>query len=332
MVKHVLPPIKVKKFEEIEIGKGFIARIKDRIERNRDYRAIFVGQTGSGKTYSAISLAWMIDPDIWIENIVFTPESFMQRILTASRNKKEWRGRPIILDEAGIVAPSQEWMTKVTRSLTLVSQTYRFLNLIVFYTAPSFGDIAAPQRRLFHSVFVTSPEVYNPKSIPKIYHYATLYAYDIAFDPAGFGSQQYKPILIKPRILNITDGRIAKLDCLYVHHPPKQLIKEYEKYKEDFMISYYEDQLEKIVAERGVDPGRYEQVKALIKKVISGLERFVSRGVGGNYVVSAKKISDILGVPYRTAKLIKEIVETEIEKSGKDLLEITSRRATGGLF
>jgi len=324
MVKHVLPPLKVKSFDEIEIGKAFIRRIQDRIERNRDYRAIFVGQTGSGKTYSAISLAWMIDNDMGVENIVFTPEAFMQRIISAARNPRKWKGKPIILDEAGIVVPSQEWMTKVTRSISMVSQTYRFLNLIVFYTAPSLGDIASPQRRLFHSVFVTSPEVHNPSGVAKRYHYATVNVYDIAYDPIGFGKNQFKAIPVKPRIVNTKTGQIGILENLHIHHPPKSLIIEYEKHKRDFLTVYYEEQLQKIIEEKGTLPGQYENVEAVISRIMSSFNNFVYKK-HGRYSISPKKITDILGVPYTTAKLLCEIIKSRIERKYGSVDEFVAR-------
>src|SRR5437870_4384364 len=102
--------------------------IRNRIRNNKNFLCAVLGPTGSGKTYTALRIAEEIDPSFGSSRIVFNPVDFM-KILKGLPS-----GSVIVFDEAGVGMSAQEWQKKANKIFNYVLQTFRFRNIIVFFT------------------------------------------------------------------------------------------------------------------------------------------------------------------------------------------------------
>ena len=122
--------------------------IRRRIEKNRNLIALFVGQTGSGKSYSAMRLAECIDPNFSVDRIVFTVKDFLSLV-----NSDLPRGSVILFDDAGLGINAREWQALTARVFGMLTQGFRYKQIITFITVPDQSFIERQSRRLVHIRF-----------------------------------------------------------------------------------------------------------------------------------------------------------------------------------
>jgi hypothetical protein len=126
---------------------SFIAKIAWERTRKQDknYIIIICGGTGSGKSWLALRIAEEIQPKFNIENVVFSPEDFFQRL------NKVKKGDVIIFDEAGVGIGARDHMRDINKDTNKILQTFRHENLILIMTVPGFGFIDIQARKLVHA-------------------------------------------------------------------------------------------------------------------------------------------------------------------------------------
>lgn len=133
----------------------FFNYIRWRIKKQKNFLCATVGGTGSGKSYSNLRAIEILNPDKkpkeLIQNMCLTGLSLMDRLNSGELQK----GDGIVLDEVGISLSAKEWQSVSNKLINQVLQTFRHLNLIVFFNTPSFNFIDASSRRLFHSIWQT---------------------------------------------------------------------------------------------------------------------------------------------------------------------------------
>ena len=128
-------------------GISFIAKIAWERTRKQDknYIIIICGGTGSGKSWLALRIAEEIVKVFDIDNVVFSPEDFFQRL------NKVKKGDVIIFDEAGIGIGARDHMKDINKDTNKILQTFRHENLILIMTVPGFGFIDVQARKLVHA-------------------------------------------------------------------------------------------------------------------------------------------------------------------------------------
>jgi len=89
----------------------------------------------------------MIDSTFTVkERVVFDAENFMELL----RNGNLKKGSVIVWDEAGVGIPSREWYTISNKAINYIFQTFRYRNLCLILTTPSFDFLDKQTRLLFH--------------------------------------------------------------------------------------------------------------------------------------------------------------------------------------
>lgn len=129
------------------VGKIIVSRIRKKLyEQNKNHLHINTGGTGSGKSYTGLTLAYAINPERFSADfIAFDLDDFIEIIESAER------GDVILFDEIGVAGDSRSWQNRRNKYLVYINETFRFRNLAVIYTTPSFGNVDKRIRQLFHT-------------------------------------------------------------------------------------------------------------------------------------------------------------------------------------
>ncbi|MGP6220968.1 hypothetical protein [Caldiplasma sukawensis] len=186
--------------------------IHRRIEKNRNVIALFVGQTGSGKSYSSIRLAERVDPGFNADRIVFTVQDFVKLV-----NSDLPKGSVIVFDDAGLGINAREWQTLSARIFGMLTQGFRYKQIITFITVPDESFIERQSRRLVHIRFEAT-DVQGMMKMKLISRNP--------FDPE-------RPLAKYPRI----HRGISEIQVKMVRFrlPSKELAEKYEEKKRTFM-------------------------------------------------------------------------------------------------
>lgn len=130
---------------------------------NQNWLVACCGQPGSGKSYSLLKLM----EDIYLaqyrkvptKNIVFTVKGLLERLNSGELK----RGDVVLFDELGVAANARKWMSDTNMALNYLVQTFRYLNLTVLFSCPSFDYIDIAVRKMFHGLIETQHIDYEKK-------------------------------------------------------------------------------------------------------------------------------------------------------------------------
>jgi len=255
-------------------------RIWNRInEYNKNWLCIVTGATGSGKSYSALKIAQTLDPNFSINNVVFTPEAFMQLITNGIK-----KGSIIIFDEAGVGMPSREWYSISNKMLSYVLQTFRFMNLGVIFTTPSIGFIDTQARRLFHTYIETNRVDRKKKRVK-----------------ARIKDMEHNPQMDKIYYKNPRKQRneMEMVSIIYIGKPDEDLVKAYEKKKNEECKRLF------------VDIGRdIQDLKVKVSPPMMTDENIISKIINelNDEKITIPKIQALTNISYSRAAKIRSII------------------------
>ncbi len=122
--------------------------IRNRIRKNRNLIALFIGDTGSGKSMSAIRLAERVDPNFSVDRIVFTVQDFLALV-----NSGLPPGSVIVFDDAGLGINARLWQEMSARVFGMLTQGFRYKQILTFITVPDETFIERQSRKLVHIRF-----------------------------------------------------------------------------------------------------------------------------------------------------------------------------------
>ena len=122
--------------------------IRNRIRKNRNLIALFIGDTGSGKSLSSIRLAERVDPNFNVDRIVFTVPDFLALV-----NSGLPPGSVIVFDDAGLGINARLWQEMNARVFGMLTQGFRYKQILTFITVPDETFIERQSRRLVHIRF-----------------------------------------------------------------------------------------------------------------------------------------------------------------------------------
>jgi len=142
------------KFEEGELINKWIHNRM--IRSNKNILTATTGPTGSGKSYQDLRKA-----ELWYkfhfnkpfpsENICFSVSEVMKRL----SSKELKKGEIIIFEEAGANLGSLDFQNKVSKLFTYVLQTFRSMNIGLFFNLPYLSMLNKQARLLIHVQFIT---------------------------------------------------------------------------------------------------------------------------------------------------------------------------------
>lgn len=258
---------------------------------NKNIVGTFIGDTGSGKSWNAIRFAELVDPNFSVDNIVFTPNEFMDLLNSGTLEK----GSVIIYEEPQTSISRRQWFQVANRLINYVLSTFRNLNLCLIFTVPDLSFIDSNTVKLFKLLFETL-------SIDQVRGVALVKPKIVVTNHLS-GKTYYKYLRV------VIDGDVRVMDKLYLRKANKRLLADYELKKKKF-----NDALNKRVQREldGLDD-------ALTKKDIDGVRVLTDREqevydlLGDGY--SLEQISQQLNIDYKAAANVKY----RIRKKGFDV-------------
>lgn len=109
--------------------------IKEKVlKKNMDFVTVIDGRVGAGKSTFATQIALYFDPTFTLDNIVFTPQQFIEAV------KKASKGQAIIFDEAMIIS-SRSAMSEFNKAVVFLMAQIRSKQLFIFFVLPSIFDL-----------------------------------------------------------------------------------------------------------------------------------------------------------------------------------------------
>lgn len=131
----------------------FIKKLYNRVEKGKNALVLVVGETGSGKSYSCIMMALALhqyrygknpDVDDFVSKITFKTKEFLVQL---DENKKK---QIYIWEESGINANNRNWQSKVNKTLSYLTQSFRFLQDVIFINLPCTNFLDKAVKQLLH--------------------------------------------------------------------------------------------------------------------------------------------------------------------------------------
>ena len=192
--------------------------IRNRIKKNRNLIALFIGDTGSGKSLSSIRLAEAVDPNFNVDRIVFTVKDFIALV-----NSGLPPGSVIIFDDAGLGINARLWQEVSARIFGMLTQGFRYKQIITFITVPDESFIERQSRKLVHIRFEATDVqgLMKPKLLSRN-----------PFDPD-------RPLAKYPRIRRGVSKITVKLVKFKL--PSDELREKYEAKKKEYMEKRFKE-------------------------------------------------------------------------------------------
>lgn len=140
------------KVEEFKEGDYFCRWLRSRlIKKNKNVLGVELGPTGSGKSYRDLRKA-----ELWYKfhfNEEFPEDHICFGVLQAMElisSGKLRRGDIIIFEEAGANLGNLDFQSKISKFFTYVLQSFRSMNIGVFFNLPYFSMLNKSARQLMH--------------------------------------------------------------------------------------------------------------------------------------------------------------------------------------
>jgi hypothetical protein len=218
--------ITLKEFKE---GEVFCKWLDSKlIKNNKNVMGAELGPTGSGKSYRDLRKA-----ELWYnyhfhdkvpeKNICFGIHDIM-RLLAEGKLRK---GEIIIFEEAGVNLGSLDFQQEVAKMMTYVMQSFRSMNIGIFFNLPYLSMLNKSARMLLHYSFESAgidPDTKINMCKPKFHQV----------------NQDTGKIYKKYPIINV-NGTTRKIKRFSFAMPSQYLIDAYEKKKADYLKSLTQD-------------------------------------------------------------------------------------------
>ena len=112
----------------------------------------FLGRRRAGKSTLTLAVLKKCDPDMTVDQIVFTNKEFREAV-------KEYKGRAIMWDEPGVTAYSREYQDEANRLLNKTLQVFGFKKLIIGLAYQHAGFLDKHTRWLVDVYFICRSEI-----------------------------------------------------------------------------------------------------------------------------------------------------------------------------
>jgi len=138
--------------EDIKEGEIFCKWLENRmIHNNKNVLTAELGATGSGKSWRDLRKAelWYrkhFNEDFPAENICFGIGHAISRLASGKLRK----GEIIIFEEAGVNLGSLDFQNKIVKMMTYVLQSFRSMNVAIFFNLPYLSMLTKQARMLLH--------------------------------------------------------------------------------------------------------------------------------------------------------------------------------------
>jgi len=276
---------------------SFVRWIKKRIKKNLNFFAGFHGATGIGKSWAGISIAYSIDPNFEVRQIVFSFKQLMEVLDSDWFKKKEWK--IIIFEELQTSISNRQWQALTNRLFNYLISTFRHQNIILLFNSPYSDFLDSQTMKLVHCKF----DVLGHSTKTKLTH--------LRPKLLQYNSERKKYYFHFLQVMHKGKRGAKKLENMYVSKPPKHLIEPYEKFKAEFTANLNKDiqrQLNQIQAVEDVSvEGRKPFNKTSMQPLI--WEHF--KDGYSNYQEIADKLEKIKGKPIDLGQISRNVRSME---------------------
>ena len=135
-----------------EEGEVFNKWLESRLIRhNKNVLSAELGPTGSGKSYRDLRKAelwyqYHFKEEFPVENICFGVDEVMKRLSEGNLRK----GEVLIVEEAGVNLGSRDWQQKFSKMFNYILQSFRSMNIALFFNLPYLSMLDSQARHLLH--------------------------------------------------------------------------------------------------------------------------------------------------------------------------------------
>jgi len=227
--------------KDMEEGEIFCKWLDSRLIRNnQNILGVELGATGSGKSYRDLRKAelwydYHFNKKFPVENICFGIKDILERI-TSGKLKK---GEILIFEEAGANLGSLDFQNKMSKMFTYVLQSFRSMNIGIFFNLPYLSMLNKTARMLLHysseSLSIDRDEKTNM---------CKLFIHQV---------NQHTGQIFRHTPKVIFNGAIRKVKAFRYGMPSPYLVHAYESMKQEYLSKSTKEYLDKIKAQEDAD-------------------------------------------------------------------------------
>ncbi len=296
--------IKKQSFDEGELFNKYLhSRL---IRNNKNVLSVDLGGTGSGKSYRSLRKA-----ELWYKyqfnmpynpkNICFSVEDVIRRIHSGELK----RGEVLIFEEAGANLGSLDFQNKISKMFTYVLQSFRSMNLAIFFNLPYLSMLNKQARLLLHVQFESHHiDFQNSLNCAKVY----------------FNQISQRTGKVYNKKMRFTQNGVTKTcDIMAYSLPSPELIEEYERMKGEFLKDLTKDFIDKIEETNNTKKPKEltEKQQKAFDLATSGLNQTeIAKEMG----ISQASVSEHLGYAQKKGFIVKK------QENEANLLENTPNR------
>ncbi len=255
------------------------------IRKNKNVLGANLGATGSGKSYRDLRMA-----ELWYEyhfkekfpseNICFGVVNIMRRLSSGTLR----RGEVLIFEESGVNMGSLDFQNRVSKMFSYVLQSFRSMNIAIFFNLPHLSMLNKTARMLMHySMESVGIDAENKINKCKMFMHQV--------------NQRSGKIYTKyPRAK--VNGKLKTIKRLNFNLPNEELRRFYEAKKVQYLSDItkeYTDELERLEEDKLIKSGRpllTEKQQAVYELACKGLlqkEIAIERGLDPSTVCETMK-------------------------------------------
>lgn len=273
-------------------------------------KSLIVGVSGkhrSGKSLTAFVISKILDPTFWPrykQRVVQTPAQFMEEIEYIRKNNIH--GACIVIDEGGVLAPSEAFYEEWYKMLNQAIQISGWLNPIIFFCAVIRDNIGSKIRKLFHMQIKARRYGMNSTSLKVL---------ELDYDDLRNKLKNKRP---KIRVA----GRRYMMNTIQFGRCPEYVEMAYRSLTEPVKAEMME-KFAKNIVDAGNAPSEDKKKKGRgapvmeydydgsLKKLLESYKDYLipNPKMGGKIILDQYKIKRNLSIPFRGAEEVKREAE-----------------------
>jgi len=294
------------KIDSDEEGLFFCKWLHNRLMRNnKNVLGAELGPTGSGKSYRDLRKVelwykYEFDKPFPKENICFGVGDIMKRITSGELK----RGDILIFEEAGANLGSLDFQNKIAKMFTYVLQSFRSMNIGIFFNLPYLSMLNKQARMLMHySSESLGIDFKNNKNSCKFFFHQVNQS-------TGKVYKKY------PRARH--HGRVRTLKKVSYSMPSSDLVSAYEKKKAKYLLDMTSEYVKEIEEKEWEKQAKMERKELTVKEqdLIKMLEEGdsmneIAKRLGVNQSVISRRYKNIKKKGYDVQKGVKSLENDE---------------------
>lgn len=265
---------------------------------NLHFIAAVVGREGSGKSYTGLKLAEVADPGFNVDQIMFDPADFLER-LREWRENGETKGKVCVADEAGVGLGTRTWYDKDQILFNQVLQVIRDENMGIIFTLPRLSELDSQARGRLHAFIEMTDKEDGEWGEFKWLNW------DPTRDERDKTYRNYPEMRI--------NGSVRAVKRMRVGPPSDELVERYQERKNEFQMNLYEEALAEMDDADDADDMTCKEVAT--EMTMNGLDGYVStHNQTGNPYINKNLIRAEYELSHADSETVKSLLEQQFKK------------------